>query len=239
MTQHDMFPPSVNFNAPALVVLSGGQDSVTCLGLAIEKHGLSNVKAIGFKYGQQHSVEIECATDLCREFGIEYKVIDISFLGALVTSALTGEGDVSEAHPRLKDLPASFVPNRNALFLTIAHAFAQEFGAESIYTGVCQTDYSGYPDCREIFIGQLNDALNTGYQTPNIQIITPLMYLTKAETFDLANEVGFLDVVLEQSHTCYNGNHETVNEWGYGCGECPACELRAKGFKEWKEIYGG
>ena len=139
---------SIKYNDPALVVLSGGQDSVTCLGIALSLHN-TNVKAIGFTYGQRHRIEIECAKKLCKLLEVDYKVIDISFLGELVTSALTGEGDVNDPHARLKNLPASFVPNRNALFLTIAHAYAQEFEARTIYTGVCQTDYSGYPDCRQ------------------------------------------------------------------------------------------
>lgn len=229
---------SIKYNEPALVVLSGGQDSVTCLGLALSLHlSLSpdNVKAIGFIYGQQHSIEIECAKELCAELNVEYKVIDISFLGDLVTSALTGDGSVSDRHPRHKNLPASFVPNRNALFLTIAHAYAQEFGARTIYTGVCQTDYSGYPDCRHMFIQQLQATLNRGYQT-RIAIETPLMDINKAATFKLAEKIGFLHHVINGSHTCYEGDHISMNPWGYGCGECPACELRANGYAEFLEL---
>lgn len=225
---------SIKYSDPALVVLSGGQDSVTCLGLAMALHELP-VQAIGFIYGQQHSVEIECAKKLCAELQVGYKVIDISFLGDLVTSALTGEGNVSDQHPRLKDLPASFVPNRNALFLTIAHAYAQEIGASTIYTGVCQTDYSGYPDCRHMFIQQLQTTLNRGYMT-KIAIETPLMDLNKAQTFSLAKEIGFLDHVINDSHTCYEGDHETKHLWGYGCGQCPACGLRKNGFEEFLKL---
>ena len=146
----------------ALVVLSGGQDSVTCLGIAIKKFGAANVFAIGFNYGQQHAVEISCATIICNKLDIGYKVLDIDFFGQLVTSSLTGEGSVNDAHPSNPDLPASFVPNRNALFLTIAHAYAQEINAATIYTGVCQTDYSGYPDCRAEFISNLERTLKSG-----------------------------------------------------------------------------
>lgn len=226
--------------SPALVVLSGGQDSVTCLGLAIDQHGgADNVYAIGFKYGQQHSIELQCASAICEKFGISYKIIDISFLGDLVTSELTkSQGDVSKSHDRLDNLPASFVPNRNALFLTIAHAYAQEIGAKSIYTGVCQTDYSGYPDCRDEFIGIFNNALNLGYQSPDMKIITPLMYLTKSETFALAKDVGFLETVISDSHTCYKGDRSTLHDWGFGCGECPACELRSKGYANFIAEYG-
>lgn len=122
------------------------------------------------------------------------------------------------------------MPNRNALFLTTAHAYAQKVEADSLITGVCETDYSGYPDCRDEFIRSLEETLNLGYQT-NIKIHTPLMWLNKAETFALAKAVDFLTVVLEDSHTCYNGDHNTSFVWGYGCGECPACKLRANGFE--------
>lgn len=220
-----------NQKDPALVVLSGGQDSITCLGLALTHH--PQVYAIGFDYGQRHAIELHSAQRVCDRFGISFKIIDLKFLSNLVTSALTGEGSVNENHERLQHLPASFVPNRNALFLTVAHAYAQEIKANAVYTGVCQTDYSGYPDCRKEFISKLQKALNTGYQT-HISIVTPLMYLTKAETFALAEECNFLDVVLAYSHTCYEGDNTTKHDWGYGCGECPSCKLRAKGWCEYK-----
>lgn len=215
----------------AVVVLSGGQDSVTCLGYALNYY--NNVYAISFSYGQRHKVELACAKMICEDYDVPFKIVDVSFLGNMVTSALTGAGSVNEAHKLNQELPASFVPNRNALFLTIAHAYAQEVGASALLTGVCQTDYSGYPDCREVFIKTLQGALNVGYKT-DIEIITPLMHLTKAETFKLASDLNFLDVVINDSHTCYNGDHETKHEWGFGCGECPACELRAKGYEEFK-----
>jgi len=214
----------------AVVVLSGGQDSVTCLGLALASH--HSVSCISFIYGQKHSIEIEQAKKICAKLEVELKIIDISFLGELVTSALTGDGDVNAAHPNNPDLPASFVPNRNALFLTIAHAYAQEKKADFVYTGVCQTDYSGYPDCRKDFVIALQDSLNLGYVT-NINIITPLMYRTKAETFKLAAQYDCLNLVIEDSHTCYNGDRTIRHHWGYGCGECGACKLRAKGWEEY------
>lgn len=216
----------------ALVVLSGGQDSVTCLGVAWNLG--YNVHCISFKYGQKHEVELECAQKICNDFSIPLRIVDLSFLGQLVTSALTGDGDVNQPHELKTDLPASFVPNRNALFLTVAHAYAQEIGADVIYTGVCQTDYSGYPDCRDLFIKSFQCALNLGYDT-GIEIVTPLMYLTKAQTFALAQGCGVLDVVIEDTHTCYNGDREHRHPWGYGCGECNACELRAKGWKEFSD----
>jgi len=213
----------------ALVVLSGGQDSVTCLGLALAEY--KSVEAISFVYGQKHAIELECAKLLCAKYNVPHKIVDLSFIGGVVTSALTSNGDVNKPHAYKPGLPASFVPNRNALFLTVAHAYAQEIKAASIVTGVCHTDYSGYPDCRAKFIQSLENALNIGYET-DIAIIAPLMSRTKAETFKLAADVGFLQEVIENSHTCYEGNHTTKHEWGYGCGKCPACLLRAKGYEE-------
>lgn len=221
----------------ALVVLSGGQDSVTCLGVALHnaKQGyFEKVHAIGFSYGQKHSIELKQAKFICDSLGVDFVVHKIPSLEVLADSALTTNGDVTQPHHRDASLPASFVPNRNALFLTIAHAYAQKIGASYVFTGVCQTDYSGYPDCREEFIGSLQTTLNLGYNT-DIEFVTPLMYLTKAETFYLAKQVGILDTVIAHSHTCYNGNHETFNAWGYGCGKCAACELRAKGYTEYLE----
>lgn len=222
-----------------LVVLSGGQDSVTCLGLAlqealekrVEQSEYTTVEAIGFRYGQKHEVELFCAGTLCSRLGVPFVIHEIPSLSILGDSALTTDGDVSQQHHRSANLPASFVPNRNALFLTIAHAYAQKIGADKIVTGVCQTDYSGYPDCRAEFIWKLQDALNTGYQT-SIVIDTPLMHLTKAETFQVADECGFLETVINDSHTCYNGDRSVKHDWGFGCGKCPACELRAKGYAE-------
>jgi 7-cyano-7-deazaguanine synthase len=212
----------------AIVVFSGGQDSTTCLLLA--RHAHRKITALHFVYGQRHEEETKRATKLCLLLGVELVTVDISFVSKLVTSALTGDGDVNDAHPNDQNLPASFVPGRNAMFLTIAHALAQERGAAFIYTGVCETDYSGYPDCRALFVSEIELALNTGYQT-NITIQTPLMYLNKAQTFMLADELGHLRIVLRCSHTCYN-NSMKDNRWGYGCGNCPACRLRAAGYDE-------
>lgn len=214
-----------------VVVFSGGQDSTTCLASAVNTIGAKNVYAIAFNYGQKHLVEIKCARRICKVLKVKLKVVDLSFFGDLVTSALTRNGDVNKAHAYKTELPASFVPNRNALFLTIAHAYAQEVGAGTIATGVCQTDYSGYPDCRRNFINELQGALNTGYQT-DIAIWTPLMHMTKAEIFQLADQCNVLDLVIDESHTCYNGDRTAKHDWGFGCGTCPACELRKKGYEE-------
>ena len=220
----------------ALVVLSGGQDSVTCLGLAIGQH--EEVHAIGFSYGQRHAIELGCASDICLRYNVPFKVVDLNLLKEVTTSALfaDSEKNVTGTHERLTNLPSTFVPNRNALFLTVAHAYAQTIEADTIYTGVCETDYSGYPDCRADFIQRLETTLNLGYQT-NIKIKTPLMYLTKAETFAMAMRCDFLEEVLESSHTCYVGNRTLKHDWGYGCGECPACVLRANGFTDFMLRY--
>lgn len=220
-------------NGHALVVLSGGQDSVTCLGYALRF--CKKVSAISFIYGQRHAIELQYARELCVKYNVEQKIVDLSFMASLVTSALTGQGSVNDPHPNKPGLPASFVPNRNALFLTVAHAHAQEIKADTVLIGTCQTDYSGYPDCRSEFISRMNHALNTGSET-DIRIATPLMNITKGDTFALAADVGFLDEVINMSHTCYNGDHETKHEHGFGCGHCPACQLREKGFAEYKEI---
>lgn len=218
-------------NEHALVVLSGGQDSVTCLGYALRR--FTKVSAISFHYQQRHVAELACAKLLCGSYLVEQRLVDLEgTLATLVTSALIGNvDDVAKPHPKKPGLPASFVPGRNALFLVLAHAHAQEIGASVIITGVCQTDYSGYPDCRGAFITALEQALNLGYQT-DISISTPLMNRTKAETFALAAKDGFLHEVLENSHTCYRGNHTDRHPWGYGCNNCPACELRRKGYEE-------
>lgn len=214
----------------ALVILSGGQDSVTCLYAALAQYGDSNVTAITFDYGQNHSIEIECASQVCHFEDVKHVIINVDFLDRLVKSALTSGGDVNVLNE--KGLPASFVPNRNALFITLAHAFAQKIGAGVLITGVCQTDYSGYPDCRRVFVDALEYALNIGSES-NIKILTPLMHLTKAQTFEMAANLGKLEQVKVYSHTCYNGDHSTWNEWGYGCGKCPACDLRAKGYSQY------
>ena len=211
----------------AVVIFSGGQDSTTCLFWALNRY--ENVECVTFNYGQKHAIELKSAKAICERFHIKQTVVDISFLGTIVESALTSNGDVNEVNE--KGLPASFVPNRNQLFITLAHAYAQKIGASELVTGVCQTDYSGYPDCREAFIESIQKTSNLGSDS-SITIRTPLMYLTKAETFQLAEKEGALHSVIELSHTCYEGDHTTKNEWGYGCGKCPACVLREKGYRE-------
>lgn len=218
----------------AIVVLSGGQDSVTCLVWAMRV--FEQVEAVTFDYGQKHAVEISCAKKVCQQLRVIHHVIDMRHIGQVSASALilAQGGDVGENHELNTSLPASFVPNRNAMMLAAAHALAQSIGAAHLVAGMCQTDYSGYPDCREDFIVALSNALNLG-AAKAVNIHTPLMHLTKAETFELADRLHRLQFVVDNSHTCYNGVRDVSHDWGYGCGECPACQLRAKGWNEYME----
>lgn len=218
----------------ALVVFSGGQDSTTCLGWA--KNRFDRVETLTFDYGQKHRVEIYQAKKIAEMLEVDNRVLSIDAFSQLNDSALIdGSMDISSSHKHKPNLPASFVPNRNAIFFTLAHAYAQKQGIENIIIGINQTDYSGYPDCRENFIEALELALNLGSES-KIKFHYPLIHLTKGETFKMSKDEGVLDIVIDESHTCYNGNHNTKNRWGYGCAECPACILRAKGWEEYKEV---
>jgi len=214
----------------ALVLFSGGQDSTTCLFWAIAR--FQHVEAIGFDYGQKHQVELQQAALIADKAGVPFTVFDIA--GTLRGSALTEhDQDVSEQHPLNPDLPASFVPGRNALFLTLAASHAYNQGLFDLVGGMCQTDYSGYPDCRRVFIDAMEPSLSLAMDV-DFRIHTPLMYLTKAETWKLAAELGVLEIVRDLSHTDYNGNRTNYNEWGYGKLDNPASVLRAKGYEEAK-----
>jgi len=213
----------------ALVIFSGGQDSTTCLGWALNR--FEEVECICFSYGQTHSIEVEQAQKICNTMNVKLKLIRIDFLNELVVSALTSGKDVNQKHELNKELPASWVPNRNALFLVLAHSYAQKIGADKLIIGVSQADYSGYPDCREEFIDSMEKTLNSASNT-DIEIISPLMFRNKAQTFRLAEEENILDLVINESHTCYNGDRKHNHAWGYGCDNCPACKLRKKGYQE-------
>lgn len=224
-------------NEDALVLMSGGQDSTTTLFWALKK--FKKVYAVTFDYEQKHAREIGIASDICRKLGVEQKVVDISFLKDLVVSNLfKDKGELNESHSLNPEVPASFVPYRNLIFLTLASAWASTLGVRHIATGVCETDYSGYADCRDVFIKSAQVTLNlaTDFSDRNVVIHTPLMWLTKAEEFRLAEELDCLDFVLSKTLTCYNGV-ETKNDFGMGCGQCPACELRQKGYEEYKRKY--
>lgn len=217
----------------ALIVFSGGQDSTTCLGWA--KNRFDDVETLTFDYGQKHRVEIYQAKKIAKSLHVNNFVLSIDAFSQLNDSALIdGSLDISSAHRTKPNLPASFVPNRNAIFFTLAHAYAQKIGIQNIIVGINQTDYSGYPDCRQNFIEALELSLNLGSES-DIKFHYPLMHLTKGETFEMSEVEGVLDTVIDESHTCYNGDHNTKNEWGYGCGECPACILRAQGWEDYKK----
>lgn len=217
-----------------VISFSGGQDSVCVAGWA--KNRFKKVIGICFIYGQKHSVEIEQAEKIAKKLNIEFHKIDISFFGDIVDSALTSNGNVNKPHPRNKDLPASWVPNRNGMFMTIIHSFAQKVGADTIAMGVNSSDYSGYPDCRPEFINLQIKALNSGSGC-DINIETPLMYLSKADTFKMAEDEGVLDITISDSHTCYNGDRSQMLPSGRGCGNCPACKLRERGYREYLLKY--
>jgi 7-cyano-7-deazaguanine synthase len=213
----------------ALVVFSGGQDSTTCLYWALKN--FQEVSAITFDYGQRHSIELECSKKICIDLGIPQKIIEMKFLAQLNSNALTESKIEPEAIGGMNNLPNTFVPGRNILFLTLAASYAIPRGIQHVVMGVCETDYSGYPDCREAFMQKIEEALSLGLDT-ELKIHRPLMNLSKAQIFALAEQVGGLDVVIEKSHTCYRGERTVKNAWGYGCGACPACELRKAGYEK-------
>lgn len=210
-------------NEKAIVVFSGGQDSTTCLFWAKER--FIEVEAVTFDYGQRHRLEIECAKEIAQEAGVKHHILDMSLLNQLAPNALTRE-DIQVEEGEDGGLPNTFVPGRNLLFLSFAGVLARQVGAKHIVTGVCETDFSGYPDCRDIFIKSLNVTLNLAMDDTFV-IHTPLMWLTKAETWELADRLGVFDFVRTKTLTCYNGIK------GDGCGECPACKLRRRGLEEY------
>lgn len=208
----------------ALVVLSGGQDSTTCLYWAIERFGRANVSTVTFDYAQRHRIEIECAANVAKQAGVTNICLPIDTFAALGGDALTDRRiDVECSTAPDNDLPNTFVPGRNLVFLTFAAALAYQRGIGNIVTGVAQTDYSGYPDCRDETIRALQTALRAGMES-DVVIHTPLMHLSKRQTVELARDLGGLEA-MGLTHTCYNGMRPP-------CGECPACTLRAKGFAE-------
>ncbi len=217
-------------NKSVLVVFSGGQDSTTCLGWA--KNRYSHVETITFDYHQKHAIEIKQAQKIAQILKVPNYVLEINIFAQLDDSALIDSSlDINAKHKYRPNLPASFVPNRNAVFFTTAHAYAQKMGLDHIVTGINQTDYSGYPDCRIPFIQTLEKALNLGSES-EIKFLYPLIHLTKAQTFKLAEKEGVLDLVIKETHTCYNGDRSKLYPWGYGCKKCPSCELREKGWVE-------
>ncbi len=206
----------------AVVVFSGGQDSTTCLIQALSEY--DEVHCITFDYNQRHKQEIEVACDVAETLGVaSHKVMDVGLLNELAISSLTRDNIPVSHELQENGLPNSFVPGRNILFLTLAGIYAYQLGAEAVITGVCETDFSGYPDCRNDFVKAMNSALVQGMDR-QLEIRTPLMWLNKAETWALADKLGKLDFVRDQTLTCYNG------VIGSGCGDCPACDLRQNGL---------
>lgn len=211
-----------------LVVFSGGQDSTTCLFWA--KRNFSEVYALSFIYGQKHANEVELARSIAEEAGVKWDVMDVSFISSLSTGCSLTDSSITMDQERPEGgVPNTFVPGRNMFFLSIAAVYAREHGISHIVTGVSQTDFSGYPDCRDAFIKSLNVTLNLAMDEQFV-IHTPLMWIDKCETWALADELGVLDLIREKTLTCYNGVQ------GDGCGHCPACKLRREGLEKYLAI---
>jgi 7-cyano-7-deazaguanine synthase len=229
-----------NRRVDALVLFSAGQDSATCLAWALSRY--ERVETIGFFYGQRHAIELEQRAPLREAIAAlnpDWRVrlggdavVDISGYGALAESALTADRAIELAE---SGLPTTFVPGRNLVFLTVAAAHAYLRGIDLLVGGMCETDFSGYPDCRRDTIDAQERALALGLDRP-MRIETPLMHLTKAQTWALAHDLGgdaLVNAIVEASHTCYEGDRAHRHPWGYGCGACPACDLREKGWAAW------
>ena len=224
----------------ALVLFSGGQDSTTCLAWALER--FRRVETIGFDYGQRHLIEMDCRLTVREELRAQFPhwadrlgedhVLDLGLIGQLSDTALTAEREIEF---QANGLPNTFVPGRNLLFLGFAATLAYRRGASVLVGGMCETDYSGYPDCRDNTLKALQVALSLGLATP-MTVETPLMFLTKAQTWDLSEQLGgqtLVELIIEHTHTCYLGERGQRHPWGHGCGHCPACELRHKGHAAW------
>ncbi len=234
---------AIAFSAPAggaLVLFSGGQDSTLCLAWALQRFAV--VETVGFDYGQRHAVELDARVAVraaltdrfphwAPRLGEDW-LLDIHAFGAIGDTALTS-GRVIEMTKR--GLPSTYVPGRNLVFLTYAAAIADRRGLGSIIGGMCETDYSGYPDCRRATLDAVETALNLGMERDFV-ILTPLMTKTKAQTWGMARAIGgddLIDITIEHSHTCYLGVRDQRHEWGVGCGACPACLLRGEGWEQW------
>lgn len=207
----------------ALVIFSGGQDSTTCLLQAIHNYGKENVETITFQYGQRHIIELEKSHWIAQDLGVKQTLIDTSVIKTITTNALVDQTLAIQQTDN--EIPNTFVNGRNALFLLYAAIYAKGQGIQDIITGVCETDFSGYPDCRDIFIKSMNVTLNLAMDY-HFNLKTPLMYLDKKQTWALADQLGRLDYIMQHTHTCYLGTEG-------GCHECPSCKLREKGLNEY------
>ncbi|HEY1092852.1 MAG TPA: 7-cyano-7-deazaguanine synthase QueC [Burkholderiaceae bacterium] len=234
--------PQANTSRKALVLFSGGQDSTACLAWALERY--AEVETLGFDYGQRHRIELECRQTVRREFLSQFPqwaaklgqdhMLDLALLGQISDTALT---DARAIEMQANGLPNTFVPGRNLLFLTFAATLAYRRGASVLVGGMCETDYSGYPDCRDNTLKALQVALSLGLDAP-MTLETPLMFITKAQTWALTRQLGgqkLNELIIEHTHTCYLGERTRRHAWGYGCGACPACQLRAQGFAEFSK----
>ncbi|MCG5548418.1 7-cyano-7-deazaguanine synthase QueC [Halorhodospira halochloris] len=228
----------------ALLLFSGGQDSTTCLAWALER--FSRVETIGFDYGQRHSVELEARRTILEQIAEQFPIwrerlgedhlLDSHVLGQISSTSLTSESAITYDS---RGLPSTYVPGRNLLFFVLAAAVAERRNIRNIVAGVCETDYSGYPDCRDDTIKSLQVTLNLG-MAQQLILHTPLMWLDKARTWELAAKVGgndLINLIVEHSHTCYHGNRQKLHPWGYGCGQCPACQLRADGWQRYIDSH--
>ena len=231
----------MNETRHALVLFSGGQDSTVCLAWALQR--FAHVETLGFDYGQRHRVELECRLEVIAQFKAQFPhwtqrlgddhVLDLSLLGQISQTALTDDRAIAL---NANGLPNTFVPARNLLFLGFAAALAYRRGIRVLVGGMCETDYSGYPDCRDATMKAMQLALSLGLDVP-LSIETPLMWLTKAQTWALAQQLGgqmLVELTIEHTHTCYLGERTPRHEWGRGCGSCPACELRRAGYLQWR-----
>ncbi|QBP40025.1 7-cyano-7-deazaguanine synthase QueC [Paenisporosarcina antarctica] len=213
----------------AVVVFSGGQDSTTCLLWALTQY--QEVYTVTFDYGQRHIEEITCAEEIAKELNVPFKVLDMKLINQLAANALT-RSDIAVTEGTSEELPSTFVPGRNHLFLSFAAVYAQSIGARHIITGVCETDFSGYPDCRDVFVKALNVSINLAMDS-SLEFQTPLMWLNKAETWKMADDLDALDFVRTRTLTCYEGIR------GDGCGKCPSCVLRQNGLTTYLEEKQG
>lgn len=229
----------MQFPDAALVLFSGGQDSTTCLAWALSHY--ARVETIGFDYGQRHRVELAVRPDVLRRLRAQSPVwdgrlgqdhvIDLSFMAQISETALTNNIEIVMQE---NGLPNTFVPGRNLLFLTVAATLAYRRGLNVLVGGMCETDFSGYPDCRDDTMKALQVALNLGMAT-RLKLETPLMWIDKAQTWRMAQDLGggaLVDLIRTATHTCYLGERGSLHDWGYGCAECPACALRARGYRE-------
>ena len=229
-------------NSKALILFSGGQDSTTCLAWALDRY--QYVETIGFDYGQRHSVELDCRKTVIDELRKNYPhwsarlgmdhILDIKLLGQISDTALT-ENKAIEVQKN--GLPNTFVPGRNLMFFTFAAAVAYRRGLEVLVGGMCETDYSGYPDCRDNTLKSMQVTLSLGLDSPMV-IETPLMWIDKAATWKMAHQLGgnsLVQLIQEHTHTCYLGDRSTRHTWGYGCGTCPACDLRKSGYIDFSD----